>query len=87
MQKALAFTQRIMHNGAMRSHSQIIRDVGAETVADRTDTSIHTVRSWAQRDSIPAVQWAWFASQGHATLEELATYAAQRPEKPESAAA
>lgn len=70
---------------SMRTHSQIVAAAGKpEQVALRHGVSIHTVRSWAQRDSIPAEHWAVFADEGDATLEELATAAAARRPTPET---
>lgn len=66
----------------MATHSDIVKRAGKpEEVAEANKVSVHTVRSWIQRDSIPAEQWAWFAREGHATLEELADIAAARPRK------
>jgi uncharacterized protein YjcR len=63
----------------MRTHSQIVAAAGrAEEIAIRRGVSVHTVRSWAQRDSIPGEHWAGFAEDGHATLEELAVAAAAK---------
>lgn len=63
----------------MRTHSQIVAAAGRpEEVALRRSVSVHTVRSWAQRDSIPGEHWAGFAKDGVATLEELAVAAAAR---------
>jgi hypothetical protein len=67
-----------MHNSGMRSHSEIIRQVSAQTVSDLTDTSIHTVRSWGQRDSIPSEYWATLISAGKCTADELIHAAAAR---------
>ena len=78
MQKALAFWKRIMHNGAMRNHADIVRDVGPAEVAALTGASIHTVRSWAQRKSIPAEYWTALVGRGWAELGELATAAAAK---------
>lgn len=78
MQKALAFPKRIMHNGGMRSHSEIIRSASAQVVSDLTDTSINTVRSWAQRGSIPSEYWATLIGAGHATADELIHAAAAK---------
>lgn len=78
MQKALAFGIRIMHNSGMRSHSQIVRDAGPATVAALTGKPIHTVRSWAQRDSIPAEYWALLVSDQHCTAAELMLAAASK---------
>jgi hypothetical protein len=63
----------------MRTHSQIVVAAGKPgELAMRRGVSVHTVRSWIQRDSIPGEHWAGFAADGHATLEELADAAASR---------
>lgn len=63
----------------MKSHSDIVRSAGKpEEVALANGVSVHTVRSWIQRNSIPAEVWAWFANERHASLEELAEAAAAR---------
>lgn len=63
----------------MATHSDIVKRAGrAEEVALANGVSVHTVRSWARRSSIPAEAWAWFAREGHATLGELAEAAAAR---------
>lgn len=72
----------------MQTHADIVKAAGtAEEVARARNVSIHTVRSWIQRDSIPAEHWAAFASDGAATLEELAFAAATRAPRERSAAA
>jgi hypothetical protein len=61
----------------MRSHSQIVREAGApDRVALKRSVSVHTVRSWMQRNSIPAEHWLGFANDGSASLAELAAAAA-----------
>lgn len=67
-----------MHNGGMRSHSEIIRKADAQAVADLTGASIHTVRSWGQRDSIPSEYWAALIGAGHCTADELIDAAAAK---------
>jgi len=63
----------------MKTHSEIVRCAGKpEEVALALGVSVHTVRSWIQRDSIPADKWSAFARAGHATLEVLAEAAASR---------
>jgi len=63
----------------MKTHSDIVRCAGKpEEVASALGVSVHTVRSWIQRDSIPADKWAAFARAGHASLETLAEAAATR---------
>lgn len=62
----------------MKTHSQILRDgPKAEAIAETLSVSVHTVRSWMQRDSIPAEHWAAISALGWATLEDLASYAAK----------
>jgi transposase len=57
-------------------HRKIVRAAGtAEEVATRRGVSVHTVRSWIKRDSIPGEYWLGFAEDGHATLEQLAAAA------------
>jgi hypothetical protein len=64
----------------MHSHSAIVKNAGtAEAVAERRRVSVHTVRSWIKRDSIPPEHWEAFAKDGAATLEQLAAAAARRP--------
>lgn len=65
----------------MRTHSDIVSAIGAEKLAELRTVSVHTARSWAQRDGIPAEHWAGIAGAGHATLKELAEYAAANPRK------
>ena len=67
-----------MHNGAMRSHTEIIRSVGEGAIADLTDAPIFTVRSWIQRDSIPSKHWALLVNESHCTADELMAAAAKR---------
>jgi len=58
----------------MRSHADIVKAAGPQSVADGCGKSIHTVRSWVQRDSIPSEFWVWFRDKGVAGLDELAEY-------------
>ena len=68
-----------MHSHAMRTHSEIIKSAPQEDeIAEKRGVSVHTVRSWVQRDKIPDEHWAGFAQEGWATLEELAAYAAAK---------
>ncbi len=71
----------------MRNHSTIVSAVGAEKIAAERGVSIHTARSWSQRDSIPAEHWQAFVNAEWATLEELAAHAAANPRKPVEQAA
>jgi len=66
----------------MRDHPEIVRAAGVEAVAAATGASIHTVRSWVQRESVPAEHWKLFADKGWASLEELAETI--KPRKPRS---
>jgi hypothetical protein len=67
-----------MHNSTMRSHSEIIRTSGAQAIADLTGASIHTVRSWGQRDSIPSEYWSQLIRADHCTADELIDAAARK---------
>ena len=63
----------------MNTHAEIVRTAGkAEDVAAACGVSVHTVRSWIGRDSIPAEHWADFAAAGWATLDDLAAIARAR---------
>lgn len=65
----------------MRTHRDIVNEIGDEKLAELRGVSIHTARSWAHRDSIPAEHWQGIVERRHATLEELAAYAAANPRK------
>ena len=57
----------------MLTHAEIVKRAGApEQVAADRSVSIHTVRSWIQRNSIPPDQWMAFVNAGHASFEEIA---------------
>lgn len=60
----------------MRSHSEIIKKAGIDAVIIATAAPENTVRSWVRRDKVPDEHWIRFHSEGFATLEELAKYAA-----------
>jgi hypothetical protein len=62
----------------MRTHSEVIRVATPQVVSDLTGTSIHTVRSWVQRDSIPSEYWAALINADHATADELIGAAAAK---------
>lgn len=62
----------------MRTHAEIIRAAGEDVIVSLTKASVHTIRSWVQRDSIPAAQWATLVSAGHCTADELMTAAAAK---------
>lgn len=65
----------------MRTHADIVAEIGPDKLADLRGVSIHTARSWAFRDGIPAEHWSALADEKLATLEELATAAAANPRK------
>lgn len=61
----------------MLTHSEIVRRAGKpEEIAAVVGVSVHTVRSWIQRDSIPADKWVAMVGAGWATLDDLAIAAA-----------
>jgi hypothetical protein len=62
----------------MRTHQTILRSAGHAEIAALTGRPITTVRSWDQRDSIPADQWKVIAGAELATLDELAEAAARK---------
>ncbi len=63
----------------MRSHAQIVKAAGpVETVAEQRGVSVHTVRSWIQRNSIPSDQWNAFAGDDVELLREIAVSAEQK---------
>lgn len=67
-----------MHHGFMSTHQDIIKRAGADTVrvALGGRVSIHTVRSWQQRNSIPAEHWRGLITAGLATADEMIDAAA-----------
>lgn len=65
----------------MKPHSQIIAGADAAKLADLCGVSVHTVRSWAQRDSIPAEHWITLEEAGVATLQDLAAGVKPRERK------
>lgn len=67
------------------THADIIKD--AEAIAGHLGVSVHTVRSWKQRKSIPSDQWPALISAGFASLEQLAPQLAEviRPDRDEAA--
>lgn len=66
---------------APRSHAEIIRSIGAQSIRKTLESegldvpSPSGVQQWVQRDSIPGEYWNAFARAGFATLEELAAHA------------
>jgi hypothetical protein len=64
----------------MRTHSDIVAAADCDRIAELRGASIHTVRSWGQRNSIPAEHWPAFIEAQAATLDELA--AGVKPRKP-----
>jgi hypothetical protein len=73
----------------MRNHQQIIADASSDQLqaAVGLTVSVHTIRSWGARDSIPAPYWLGLTAQGLTTFEELAAGAAKRLERGEGLAA
>lgn len=69
-----------MHYVGMRTHKQIIQAAGAQSVIERAGlaVTIHTVRSWQQRDGIPGKYWSAISAAGIAPMGELAQAAAHR---------
>lgn len=67
-----------MHKEAMRTHGDIIRTAGVQTICDLTSKPGSTVSSWGQRNSIPSEYWAALIGAGHATADELIVAAAQK---------
>ena len=65
----------------MRTHSDIVAAADCDKIAELRGASIHTVRSWGQRNSIPAEHWPTFIALGSATLEELAAGVKPRERK------
>lgn len=65
----------------MRTHADIVAAIGAEKLAALRGVSVHTARSWGQRDGIPAEHWSALDAKKLATLNELAAYAAANPRK------
>lgn len=55
----------------MRTHEDIMKAVKVEALAEHLGKSVHTVRSWRQRKSIPVDVWPGFIAGGFATIEEL----------------
>lgn len=56
----------------MLNHSDIVRRAGTpEEVALRFGISVHTVRSWIQRNRIPSDRWFDFIDAGLATRDDL----------------
>lgn len=62
----------------MRNHKTIIAQAGAERVRQVLGgkPSLHTVRSWQQRNGIPSQHWLALTLAGLTSLEELAQAAA-----------
>lgn len=72
-----------MHCVGMRTHKLILKEAGGADAVHAKLTSapsLHTVRSWLARNSIPAEWWSDLAALEIATLDELASAAALRRE-------
>ena len=61
-----------------RTHRTILRESGHDRIITLTGLPVTTVRSWDQRDSIPADMWLTLADAEIATLEELAGSASRK---------
>jgi hypothetical protein len=65
----------------MRTHLQIIIDSGGyKGLAEKIGQPASRVRFWQRREAIPPELWKAVADAGIASLEELATAAAERRE-------
>lgn len=73
-----------MHSArVMRTHHQIICDAGGyKPLAEKLEQPAGRVRFWERRKAIPPEQWKAVSEAGIASLDELATAAAERA-KPE----
>lgn len=66
----------------MKTHAEIIRRAGSpEKVAAWRGVAVQTVYSWIRRDKLPDEHWTAFAEKRHATLKELAEYAAAKKQQ------
>ncbi len=75
-----------MHYGQMQTHPDIIRKAGSpEAVAAKLGVSVHTVRSWLQRERIPVERWGDFVDAKFCSTKELLE--GQPPRKQRDAAA
>lgn len=64
----------------MRTHLEILKDAGPEAIHEKgIAASLHTARSWLQREHIPPAAFDGFVAAGLATFEEL--FAGARPRK------
>ena len=62
----------------MRTHEQIIRDVGSpSSMAKATGATPGAVKQWRKNSSIPGPYWQAVADHGWSTLEELAAAVAK----------
>ncbi len=83
MQKALALCWCIMHYRRMQTHPDIIRKAGTpDVVAAKLGVSVHTVRSWLQRERIPVDRWADFVTLTKVPLADIHAAAPPRKERP-----
>lgn len=63
-----------------RSHAAIVSAAGnVERIVKLRGLSVHAVRSWIPRNSIPAEHWNSLVEDGIASLDELASAAAKPP--------
>mgnify|MGYP001574337554 CR=1 FL=1 len=62
----------------MRTHADILKPADDQALAAELGISVHTVRSWRQRNSIPAEHWKALEDTQRASLGELAAAAAAK---------
>jgi hypothetical protein len=55
----------------MRTHRDIVKALGHDRIASELGKPVTTVRSWYQRNSIPANEFLTFVERGWATADEL----------------
>jgi hypothetical protein len=61
-----------MQNASMTDIEHIIDAIGLETLADQCGVSVHTVKSWRYRKSIPSEYWIKIGQLSAVSPEELA---------------
>lgn len=71
----------------MRTHADIIKEAGPEALHQELGVSLHTVRSWQQRGSIPPEHWPALERLKVATTHELVLARPRRKPREERSAA
>lgn len=62
-----------MHYLAMTTHADIVKQAGkAPELADKLGVSVHTVRSWIARNTIPPAHWYDFEQLGFSKVSKIA---------------